>query len=128
MKTILKGAIVLAALAVGATACGSSSSSSSSFKEPKGPPVKTLNVESGNVYFKPTTLTAPPGIIKITLKNVESGSHDLQIHQVPGFSIEVSGSGSTASGKVQLKKGKYNYYCSIPGHEAAGMKGILTVS
>ncbi len=66
--------------------------------------------------------------MKITLKNIESGSHDLQIHEVPGFSIEVSGEGSTASGKVELKKGTYHYYCSIPGHEAAGMKGTLTVS
>ncbi len=128
MKNILKGAIALTALAVGVTACGGSSSSSSSYKEPTGPAVKTLNVESGNVFFKPTKLTSPPGIVKITLKNIESGSHDLQIHEVPGFSIEVSGSGSTASGKVQLKKGTYHYYCSIPGHEAAGMKGILTVS
>src|SRR5664279_545805 len=117
MRTMAKGAIAVTALAVGVAACGGSNSSSSSYKEPKGPPIKTLNVESGNVYFKPTTLTSPPGIIKITLKNIESGSHDLQIHQVPGFSIEVSGDGSTASSKVELKKGKYDYYCSIPGHE-----------
>jgi plastocyanin len=128
MKTILKGTIAVTALAVGITACGGSGSGSSSYKEPKGPPVKTLNVESGNVFFKPTTLTSPPGIVKITLKNIESGSHDLQIHEVPGFSIEVSGEGSTVSSKVELKKGKYSYYCSIPGHEEAGMKGTLTVS
>ena len=105
-----------------------SDSAGSSYKPPKGPPVKTLNVQSGNVFFKPTKLTAPAGIISITLKNIESGSHDLQIHGIPGFQIEVSGEGSTATGKVQLKKGTYNYYCSIPGHEEAGMKGTLTVS
>jgi nitrite reductase (NO-forming) len=66
--------------------------------------------------------------VKITLKNIESGTHDLQIHGISGFQVEVSGEGSTASGKVQLKKGTYDYYCSIPGHEAAGMKGTLTVS
>jgi plastocyanin len=128
MNSILKGGIVATALVVGVTACGGSDSRSSSWKEPKGPAIKTLNVESGNVFFKPTTLTSPPGIVKITLKNIESGSHDLQIHEIPGFSIEVSGEGSTASSKVTLKKGKYSYYCSIPGHEAAGMKGTLTVS
>ena len=128
MKTILKSGIALTALVLGVTACGGSDSGSSSYKEPTGPPVKTLKVESGNVFFKPTTLASPPGIVKITLKNIESGSHDLQIHEIPGFSIEVSGDGSTASGKVQLKKGTYHYYCSIPGHEAAGMKGTLTVS
>lgn len=128
MKTVVKGGIAIAALAVGVAACGGSDSGSSGYKEPKGPPVKTLNVESGNVFFKPTTLTSPPGIVKITLKNVESGTHDLEIHGISGFQIEVSGTGSTASSKVELKKGKYDYYCSIPGHEAAGMKGTLTVS
>jgi len=26
------------------------------------------------------------------------------------------------------KAGDYTYYCAIPGHEAAGMKGTLTVT
>jgi plastocyanin len=125
---LIAGAVVCAALAVGLTACGGSDSSSSSYKEPKGPPVKVLNVESGNVFFKPTELSTPPGIVEIHLKNIESGAHDLEIHGIPGFQVEVSGEGSTASGKVQLKKGKYTFYCSIPGHEEAGMKGTITVS
>jgi plastocyanin len=29
---------------------------------------------------------------------------------------------------LKLAKGTYTYYCSVPGHEAAGMKGTLTVS
>ena len=27
-----------------------------------------------------------------------------------------------------LRSGKYEYLCTLPGHAAAGMKGILTVS
>jgi len=27
-----------------------------------------------------------------------------------------------------LKKGRYEFYCSVPGHEQAGMKGTLTIS
>ena len=37
-----------------------------------------------------------PGIVEITLKNIESGIHDLVIQGVPGFQLEVSGDGSTA--------------------------------
>jgi uncharacterized cupredoxin-like copper-binding protein len=29
---------------------------------------------------------------------------------------------------ANLKPGTYEFYCSVPGHEQAGMKGTLTVS
>ena len=35
--------------------------------------------------------------------------------------------GKTAPLTVTLKPGTYEYYCAIPGHEQAGMKGTLTV-
>jgi plastocyanin len=117
----------VAALALGAVAlaaCGGSSGGSS-YQQPKGPAVKTLQVKSGNLYFDPTKLDAPPGIISIKLTNVESGSHDLRIRDVPGFDLAVNGDGDTAQKKVELKKGDYQYYCSIPGHEQ--MKGELIV-
>jgi uncharacterized cupredoxin-like copper-binding protein len=28
---------------------------------------------------------------------------------------------------VTLKKGKFKYLCTVAGHAAAGMKGVLTV-
>jgi uncharacterized cupredoxin-like copper-binding protein len=28
---------------------------------------------------------------------------------------------------VNLKPGTYEFYCPVPGHEQAGMKGTLTV-
>jgi plastocyanin len=124
----VKRLLALSALVLCLAACGSSGGGSSSYKEPAGPPVKTLKVASGNTFFKPKVLTSPAGVIEITLKNVESGSHDLVIRDVPGFELEVSGEGATASKKVELKKGKYEFYCTIPGHEEAGMKGTLTVS
>ena len=99
-----------------------------SYKEPTGPAVATLKMESGNTFFKPDKEASPPGIIDIKLKNIESGIHDLVIRDVPGFQIEVSGEGDTVSKKVELEKGKYEFYCTVPGHEEAGMKGTLTVS
>ena len=108
-------------------ACGGSDSGDA-YKEPSGPPVATLKLESGNTFFKPETLKAPPGVLEFDLTNIESGIHDLVIRDVPGFMVEVSGDGDESSGKVDLKKGKYEFYCSIPGHEEAGMKGTLTVS
>jgi uncharacterized cupredoxin-like copper-binding protein len=36
--------------------------------------------------------------------------------------------GGTAELKVTLKPGKYELYCTVPGHEAAGMRLNITVS
>lgn len=124
-----KQLVAVGALALVLAACGGGGGSSNSgYTEPIGPPVATLSLDSGNTYFKPNVVHAPPGIIAIRLKNVESGIHDLVIRNVPGFQVEVSGDGDTVTKKVKLAKGKYEFYCSIPGHEEAGMKGTLTVS
>jgi uncharacterized cupredoxin-like copper-binding protein len=29
---------------------------------------------------------------------------------------------------LNLKRGTYKFYCSVPGHRIAGMEGALTVS
>jgi uncharacterized cupredoxin-like copper-binding protein len=39
----------------------------------------------------------------------------------------VVGSGGTSSFTATLKPGSYEFYCAVPGHEAGGMKGTLTV-
>lgn len=124
-----KQLVAVGALALVLAACGGGGGSSNSvYKEPTGPPVATLNIQSGNLYFKPNQVQAPPGIIAIRLKNVETGAHDLVIRNVAGFQIEVSGDGDTVTKKVKLAKGKYEFYCTVTGHEEAGMKGTLTVS
>ena len=40
--------------------------------------------------------------------------------QYPGFQLEADGGGGTQSKKIDLKPGKYTFYCNIPGHRAAG--------
>jgi len=125
---VLSGAVLLGAVAFGLVACGGSDSNGSTYVEPKGPVVKTLKVEAGNLWFKPEELDAPAGIIRIELDNTESGAHTLAIKGVPGFELSVSGDGDEDSGKVKLAPDEYEFYCTIPGHAEAGMKGTLTVS
>ena len=41
---------------------------------------------------------------------------------------DVVGRGEESTVTVELEPGEYEFYCSVPGHEAGGMKGTLTVS
>jgi plastocyanin len=86
-------------------------------------------VGAGRVFDK-TTLdakvsTAAPGI-HINLSTGE-GTHTWTVHGFETqFVLEATPS-SPASGTIVLPPGTYDYYCDIPGHEPAGMKGVLTV-
>ena len=50
---------------------------------------------------------------------------------VEGNGVDKDGQTVTKGGKstvtVDLKPGKYEFYCPVDGHKAAGMKGTLTV-
>jgi plastocyanin len=118
---------VLALLAVGAlaVACGGDDGGTA-YVPPTGPAVKTLEITGTNFKFTPNKLTAPAGIIEIVFTSDDT-IHDLRIKGVAGFILESTG-GETDSGKVELEPGKYEIYCTQPGHESAGMKGTLTVT
>ncbi len=124
------GALLCAALmAVGLAACGGGGGDSGpkAYVEPKGASTETIAIEAGNFYFKPDKITASPGIATIEL-TAKSGIHDFVFDGAyPGFQLEADGGGGTQKMKIDLKPGKYTFYCSITGHRAQGMEGTLTV-
>ena len=73
----------------------------------------------------PTALTT--GSVTFQVKNAGKIPHDLAIKETGDKTKEIP-AGGAAELKVTLKPGKYELYCSIPGHEAAGMKLVVTVS
>jgi uncharacterized cupredoxin-like copper-binding protein len=66
---------------------------------------------------------------EITFEVSDDGKipHDLAIKGTSDKTKEIA-PGSNAELKVTLKAGTYVLYCSIPGHEQAGMKQSITVS
>ena len=124
-RIIASSALVLW-LVVGVAACGSSGGSSG-YQEPKGPAGTKLSFVARNFSFTPKNVSAAAGVIGITLKSA-SGGHDFVIEGVSGFKLTTPGSGDTDSAKVELKKGAYTFYCSLPGHRANGMQGTLTIT
>jgi uncharacterized cupredoxin-like copper-binding protein len=73
----------------------------------------------------PTALKA--GEITFEVKNAGKIPHDLAIKGTAD-KTELIPAGGTAELKVTLKAGNYELYCTVPGHEAAGMKLSITVS
>ena len=72
----------------------------------------------------PSTLDA--GEYRFEVANDGKIPHDLAIKGGPKTKL-IQGGGE-AQLVVDLKPGKYHFYCSVPGHEQAGMKIDVTVS
>ncbi len=120
-------AVVIAG-ALALVACGGGGGGGSSYKEPKGPAQTTIDIEGGNFFFDPKNPEAPAGVDAIKLESTQ-GTHTLVFDngKVPDFKLE-AGSGKSDELKANLKPGKYNFFCDIPGHREAGMEGTLTVT
>jgi uncharacterized cupredoxin-like copper-binding protein len=74
-----------------------------------------------------TSTSFKAGEIAFEVKDDGKIAHDLAIKETGDKTKEIQ-PGGTAELKVALKPGKYLLYCSIPGHEAAGMKLSITVT
>jgi plastocyanin len=84
--------------------------------------------ESGQLKFDKDKLSAKAGKVTITMDNPSPVAHAVGIE---GGGVDEDGDTVNMGGKstvtVDLKPGTYEFYCPVDGHEAAGMKGTLTV-
>jgi uncharacterized cupredoxin-like copper-binding protein len=67
------------------------------------------------------------GKITFDVKNVGKIPHDLAVKGT-SFKSELIQPGGSTKLTATLKPGTYELYCTVPGHEAAGMKLTVTVS
>jgi plastocyanin len=78
--------------------------------------------------FSKSTLEAPAGTVTLVMENPSALEHNIAVR---GEGVdeqgEVVGQGDESTVTVELEPGEYEFYCSVPGHEAGGMKGTLTV-
>ena len=83
---------------------------------------------TGQLKFLASSASAKPGKVTVRMKNASSTPHDIG---VKGGGLNQVGAVVTGGGlstvSVSLKPGTYTFFCSVDGHEAAGMKGTLTV-
>lgn len=83
---------------------------------------------TGQLLFKFKNATAKAGRVTLLAKNDSSVPHNISVRDggVKEEGPVISG-GKTSRVSVELKPGRYTFYCSVPGHEQGGMKGTLTV-
>jgi plastocyanin len=86
---------------------------------------------NGQLAYTVAKATAKAGSLEIDSPNTSSTPHDIALQS--GTSGAPIATGPTVSGggvskiTVTLKPGTYTFYCTLPGHRAAGMHGTLTV-
>ena len=88
--------------------------------------VKTVQVKGGEFFFRLSTKSiAKPGKVTFVFKNVGHLAHDFKINRKVTRLLQP---GRTTKLVVTFKKkGNYRYLCTVPGHAAAGMKGVFKV-
>ena len=121
--------VVVAALST--SGCGSSAREATTHATAAGR-VPTLRIEAasnGTLRFSATTLHARAGRVRIAMTNPSAVPHDIAIK---GHGVAEKGpvveSGGTSIVEATLKAGRYEFYCSVDGHEQAGMRGTLIVT
>ncbi len=127
MRRYLIVPIVLLAAGCGGSSGGSGGGASST---PANAQVVEIDVASSGFAFTTSRAHASSGAVELRSKNPQPISHDIALkgNGVDVHGSMVSGGGVSTVTVSDLKPGTYTFFCSVPGHEEAGMKGTLTVS
>jgi uncharacterized cupredoxin-like copper-binding protein len=83
---------------------------------------------SGQLKFLASSASGSAGKVTLHMNNKSSVPHDIAIRGNGVNSVgQIVSNGGTSTVSESLKPGSYTFYCSVDGHEAAGMKGTLTI-
>lgn len=84
----------------------------------------------GQLAYEVSSATASAGALEIDSRNASSTPHDIALEGPDGNELAngavVSGGGVSRI-SVDLRPGRYTFYCTVPGHRQGGMEGTLTV-
>ena len=122
---------MVAAVAVTAAAVAGTAATQVASGAPNRPAATTkkLSASKTKLRFSVSTIRVRHGKVTLKMSNPSSLPHAIA---VDGHGVDKDGKtvrkGGTSTVTVSLKKGTYTFYCPVPGHRAAGMKGKLIVS
>lgn len=104
--------------------CGASAPSPSASPIPGATEVR---IRAADFSFSPSEIYLPKGTsVNITLVNTSAQAHDIT---APGLGLHlVAGAGETRTTSLtNLTPGRYDAYCSVPGHAQLGMRATFIV-
>ena len=130
--TALVAALMLGA--IGLAACGGDDQDTAApppagGEQPAaGGPVQVAADPNGALAYVQDSLSAQAGTVTFRFTNEAPVPHDFNIEQdgekIAGTEVITQGQETLT---VELKPGRYVYYCSVGAHRPAGMEGPLTV-
>ena len=130
---------VLSAMVGLATACTAT----------QGPSMQTVRVTARDLAFAPDEVALRAGsLVRLTLANEGVLEHDItgpglsvgeavapshgtgehaMVSTPPGTVHLVAAAGTSATVEFMPQKGAFEFYCAVPGHREAGMRGTIRV-
>jgi uncharacterized cupredoxin-like copper-binding protein len=108
---------------------------------PTVPPASVVTVtaaQPSEFSYLLSSQTVAEGVVTFQIKNTGALPHDFEVCAVPSDGTATSCAGSDtsmippgSSGTLTVTftaPGTYEYLCTVPGHAAAGMRGLITVT
>jgi plastocyanin len=95
-----------------------------------GTVVRIDAAEGTELAYVQKDVTAKEGPVTIEFNNPQTLSHDVEVEDPSGEDVgktDLIADDTTSASLGNLKAGKYTFYCTVPGHQEAGMEGTLTV-
>jgi plastocyanin len=98
------------------------------FQYATGKAVDSVDVQAeASIKFNSTTFSSKAGVVQFNYGGATGHTLAIQDPKFDGFLLTTD-AGGKKTGKVELAPGSYTLYCTVPGHEAQGMKATLTVA
>jgi plastocyanin len=120
------GLLVIALISTLIVACAGPSSAAKPSSSTQAVDIKSLDT----LKFDPATVTVKSGTpVRVTIINSGALEHDWVVDNLDGKKLSADAKPKTNATAefTPTAAGTYEFYCSIPGHREAGMKGTLTV-
>lgn len=92
------------------------------------PGAREITVEAGDLWFRPQTVELRAGeTVNLTVSNAGRVFHDLTITDL-AVRLDVEAGDTTTTAVSVDGPATYEFFCSVPGHAAGGMRGELIVN